>query len=480
MVITLVSVGSIQRYIFGTNRLRENAGASRLVRDAMEWWSKNASSNLIYEGGGNAALAFDDMDASKRAVEFWSRDCYENQPGLRLVAGHGEAEAPYDAYRAAEKALGVCADASTAGAMPGALPVVRHCTATGLAASENVDGAWLSREAASKARGGKRAKEERVRDTGSAWVLPADLGDLGTTEGESPIAIVHADANGFGKIFHDAVDNLKGADLTQLRTDLNALSQKIRTATEAALQAVKEELFASESHWKRWGIRAKTAHFTAESGPTDKIVLPLLPLISEADDLTFITHGKLGIALAAAYLRHFPKKCEEAGLGNDKSACAGILICHQKFPFSRAYGLAEDLCGNAKKASRLAISSAYLDFHILQGGVSGPLSSMRQSAYRRAYGRPIRVDKGKWDEFHHRWQAFSDWPRSRAKGFLESLVDGTDELYRLRLESRGFTIPAGDEGDRLAALEALDYHVGLAPSRKRQQAETEELTGASA
>src|SRR5207247_847138 len=112
-----------------------------------------------------------------------------------------------------------------------------------------------------------------------------------------------------------------------------------------------------------------------------------------------------------------------------------------KFPFARAYGLAEDLCASAKKAARPNPGCAYLDFHILQGGVSGTLGTMREAAYRSAaHGRPIRVDKGSWAEFHDRWKRFSQWPRSRAKGFLESLMDGTDKLYRLRLQSRGFRI----------------------------------------
>jgi hypothetical protein len=458
MVITLASAGSIQRYIFGTNRLRENVGASLLVRDALKWWKPNPA--LVYVGGGNAALAFDGRSAAedaRKAVENWSRECYKKQPGLHLVAGHGEGVTPYEAYRAAERSLGKCADAAVSGAIPGALPVVRHCAATGLAASEEMDGAWLSREAAAKVKRGKRNREE---DDSGEWCPPADLGDLGTVEGESPIAVIHADANGFGKMFNDEIDKLKHKDLTEFRLELKKLSDSITTATRSAFRDVQTNLFASRDKWANWGIHARSVKIKTPAGEHEKSILPLLPLIVEADDLTFVTHGKLGLALAADYLQRFPSECERAGLGTGKSACAGVLICHQKFPFSRAYDLAEELCAQAKKCSRLDSGSAYLDFHILQGGVSGSLGQLRSNAYGvLKTGRPIRVDTGNWMKFHDRWKCLSGWPRSRAKGLIESFANGTNKTYVMQLKSRGISPPSEDEGELIAAIEALDYHV---------------------
>jgi len=89
VVLTVVDTTGIQSYIFGSNRLRENAGASYLVEQATGDWvyqslgdkhnfdleklritrgltieDHDLTAELIYAGGGNTTILFRSLDAA--------------------------------------------------------------------------------------------------------------------------------------------------------------------------------------------------------------------------------------------------------------------------------------------------------------------------------------------------------------------------------------------------------------------------------
>lgn len=84
--VTLLGTGSIQQYVFRTNRLKENSGASDLVRRALADWEE--SQFKIFVGGGNAALLFPDETTLQREIREWSRRWLDDAPNLRLLAAH--------------------------------------------------------------------------------------------------------------------------------------------------------------------------------------------------------------------------------------------------------------------------------------------------------------------------------------------------------------------------------------------------------
>ena len=121
-VLTLIDTTGIQNYIFGSNRLRENIGASEIVARATDEWVKDCLRNngqwktnvddqnlelekdsldaeLIYAGGGNTLILFKDRpttakDFTKRYTKF----LLANAPGLSVVVAHSEEFefVPYD------------------------------------------------------------------------------------------------------------------------------------------------------------------------------------------------------------------------------------------------------------------------------------------------------------------------------------------------------------------------------------------------
>ena len=120
--IVVLGTASLQRYIFQSNRLKENIGASFLVKywldeglveairqgctiDTTTWCAYEANPsmsppekpvdttkdvNLIYIGGGNAALLCKNQDIAKNNVKTWSRKLLENAPGLRVAVGYAD------------------------------------------------------------------------------------------------------------------------------------------------------------------------------------------------------------------------------------------------------------------------------------------------------------------------------------------------------------------------------------------------------
>lgn len=172
--VVVFSAASLQQYIFQSNRLKENIGASYLAKRSLEkdlvetikrstysfsaegWKTcidnmsningsesdsdvqidKNVDVELIYVGGGNAALLCKNRKIATDIVKKWSRWLLNTAPGLRVIVGYGDVKGSLaSAYRTALDDLIRCEEALPFGATLARLPVVRNCPSTGLAAS---------------------------------------------------------------------------------------------------------------------------------------------------------------------------------------------------------------------------------------------------------------------------------------------------------------------------------------------------------
>ncbi|MBO4556704.1 MAG: hypothetical protein J5706_08080, partial [Elusimicrobiales bacterium] len=110
--------------------------------------------------------------------------------------------------------------------------------------------------------------------------------------------------------------------------------------------------------------------------------LPIRPIIIGGDDITFVCPAKTAVIFAKRFMNYLYE-------GDGFSSCAGIVIIPTKYPFFRAYQLAEELCGAAKKESRQdkeGKGSSWLDFAILHGEQEASLEQIRKNEYRGALG----------------------------------------------------------------------------------------------
>lgn len=449
--IGLFGTVSIQSYVFGSNRLKENAGASYLAACALDHWSRHPGK--IYVGGGNAAVEFD-CDPGDEIFE-WSRTWLQNAPGLRVTAAcvpiTGSLQ---DAYRQAQRQLAESENAAF-GAELEALPVVRTCPSTGGPAGLREGSEWLSYEAKRKRDGFERAEARLATDFSlpDNYRFPRDLSDLGTREGASQVAIVHADGNGIGKELKRIVDRKYEGGDEAFRTALSAFSVDLtataRTAFRKTLNTLPiAQLYEDNEIGLAWEVE----------GENKKLFFPVRPIVYGGDDLTFICHGRLGLALAWRYLSEFAQASK-----SKFTACAGVVIMPGKFPFARGYELATELCLNAKK-KRGTRGGSWLDFHILKEGSEGSLKHARAS-FQADVGRPYKIG-GTWDEFETAWTGFrSDaWARNRAKHLYEGWSRSPDDGEAIVnfLQGRGVALPLREESKRpicFDALDALDFHI---------------------
>ena len=473
--VVVFGTASIQKYIFQSNRLKEIIGASYLAKhwfdeglitsirqagcsiDTSAWnkYKENPSIprsdapdiaevdvNLIYIGGGNAALLCKNQEIAEKVITVWSLNLLKEAPGIRGVVGCCEiGESLQAAYRKALDNLNACEEALPFGTTLGGLPVVRSCRTTGLPASvlrreENNVNEWISQSAASKReevgytdRPGRARQHiakvfESILEKGQRFAIELDE-ELGGSEGQSHIAVVHADGNGMGELLMEIVNNAKEVDfLHHIRAFSASVSTLSRNALENTLQHFRDALPLE-------GLRQR------------RNIFPFRPIVYGGDDLTFVCDGQVGLYLAAYYLQEFAQGQINVS-GKDKSvdACAGVAIVHTKFPIAQASHFADELCGLAKARRREKNkdtdekSGSWLDFQIIQEGITGSISTLRDIQYRSLEGqtllqRPYQVPE-EWETFIRILQAFRSkrWPRSRAKNLLQVLTQGPTETLR--------------------------------------------------
>ena len=507
--LTLLGTASIQDYVFRSNRLRENLGGSGLVGWAMHSWQESdrarklllqSGGEVLYVGGGNAALRFPSKAHAQDAIRQWSCRMLKCAPGLRLIAAHNDEYREGELAEAFEKAQHRLTDAENRaplGLEPGALPVIRPCPSTGLAASEKAAvirgpdepvepvtdeeeveddpraedypaAVWLSAEAQAKRdhfwqhvrRRFSKRYAAALRDDRNQrhYRFPSDLNQLGTTSGASQIALVHADGNSIGALLRNLIERHREIrNDAEFLKELHTLSNDISSIAHQAFADLIAELVRALPDFEA----AETVAL-CHSKKDGKPLLPMRPIVDEGDDLTFVCHGKLGLALAVRYLQLF----ERNGVVRGLTASAGIVVMPQKLPFAQAYALTEDLCSSAKRACRKSSApGSWIDFHLQMEGRTGSLETFRNKQYPRwsdmkLPARPFGVtgpDGNSWRQFEDAWCQLADgdkWPRSKAKRLFEAYSAGPREVESLMGHFQPSIKPIVFD-----ALEFLDFHL---------------------
>ncbi len=485
MTYTLVAIDAsgIQNYMFGSNKLPENIGASEIVARATEQWifdslkglnhnlvspfdpsadnwftSKTIEDNLevevIYAGGGNALLLFKQAEPckAKAFTEKLTTMVIEKAPGLVLSIAHHEWIPDNESFREAyDELMGLLATrkaAPTPSTPLLGLSVTATCQSTGLpAVTLDKDSRLISAETQAKL--AYQAKTEiRMGDLlevteNRHLKFVKDFNELGTHHESSYLAIVHADGNSMGS----RIEKILASDRTdrEMINQLRAFSQSLRQASKNSLKFVVDTLI-NKIDWhdpEKGKLVYKGMEIVIGKDEEGCYILPFRPLIVGGDDTTFVTDGRLGLTLTALYLQKFEEQTLDDGLDQKSYACAGIAIVHNHFPFGRAYRLSEKLCAEAKKTvlkkSKDKKLSA-LDWHFGVNGVIGTIQDKREQDYMVKEGsltiRPLLL-KGKglryWSTFRQAAMGFQDnklWPRNKIKKLREVLRDGDEATKR--------------------------------------------------
>jgi len=450
-IATVIDTTGIQSYIFGSNRLRENIGASYLVEQVTNDWVGNIlranfcnniyineldgekcienddlDAELVYTGGGNAVILFKDKNSAVDFTRKLSKKSLIEAPNLKIVVAHSEPfsfgknlsniidelmkelERKKHEYHSSTPILGL---GITASCLSTGLPAVNTSDQYGVLSSYPI-----SREIVAKLQAVDTTKQDpanrKLKETIfddlelGDYEIPYDVDDLGRTEGKSSyIAIVHVDGNGMGDRFKDYGKTCQ-TDREYI-TAMRELSKSVNEAGINALKAVVKKVIQLVN-----GELQEKFSITEKDG---KKYLPFRPIVYGGDDVTFVCDGRLGLTLAALYLKEFESQpiADNKDLTKKLTACAGIAIVKTHYPFSRAYQLSESLCKKAKKfmydeKTRLeCLDFSAMDWHIAASGLSGSIGEIRKREYQVAEGnlsmRPISLysqnDWRNWEDF---------------------------------------------------------------------------------
>lgn len=471
LYLVLVDTSGIQSYVFGSNRLRENVGASHLVHMATQGWileepdaflptphnvrngdvapsvimeralrEGEVAAEVVHAGGGNLSVIFRTEVAAHTFSRALSTRLLTTAPGLDAVlviepfAWEGSLAAAME--RAHRKLASKKASREWSQPLLG-LGVTASCRSTGLVANyleaepgtDSASGIPISAETKAKWEQNAAAKRrlERSLDvlSGSGLEIPDQFEHLGRSLGEfSYIGVVHADGNSVGKAAQALARrflNHRGDDNRLYIQALRDFSQWIDRAGRAALN----ECVGAVVRWRYSGQ-----------------YISIRPIVFGGDDVTFVCDGRVALQAAQVYLEAFHRQMIPDVHGNlaPAVAAAGVAIVKSNYPFARAYELSEQLCKNAKQAVRRQTPA--FDWHMAQGGLFGSLSEIRQQEYdeerndagevtRSLLMRPVTVGEHRmlgwrsWENFAALQRTFHQrWPKNKLMALRETLREG--------------------------------------------------------
>lgn len=412
MHLVLLETSGNQGYIFATNRLRQNVGASELTcragtRYVLEavaasmgtpcLWDADpvrmrwnllaqphgaAAGRVIVATSGKALLLVETMEQGRRVVERATRAALVEAPGLDLCGvvseafDHDIAKQVRAVHRRFEQ---VHASVRGPAMRFAALPIVQPCASSGRPARRLVRignrDEPMSHESLAKSEAAPGWNARVGQLLGGAYRLPTDPDKLEKQLGDLDwVAVVHADGNGLGKLFLNFEHYLPagGGDDEYVRC-LREFSIELEEATERAFLDA---------------LRAVPGRRMAGSEVELK---PVVPLVLGGDDMTVFCDGRSALPFTRRYLGAFERETDAqpavravlaktndltAGLG----ACAGVAVVKPHFPFHSAYDLSERLVRSAKAvkaAARLGPSYSAMDFHILYDSTYTDLDTIR-------------------------------------------------------------------------------------------------------
>ena len=415
----------IQRYIFGSGRLRQVIGASDLIAGIARSDGKDvlrrvldavcmSNPEMSRRAGASFCAHANSTEQLARFRRLWRIVAGVRYPGLEF-SDVEPVSAPTDlkAAQLAYSSLTASRENSTAFLPPTGHPFVETNPRTGLIAvgrPRHDKDAYLDAVGALAHRCGEvladSAQVDRLAadflpesgaDTGSQWQFPRHFEPADATARnpafpftgrDRRIGVVHADLSGLGQVFQSLMERAgRSQDIFAVAT---AIERAIVNAARAACKDVLlPHAIDPSSDPKRFG-RLLGCNDGKRAYKHKMHIIPARPVLLGGDDLTVIVRADLAIAFSERFLqgvesqtacefkklkKRFPKLPERL------SACAGIAVVSAGHPFTVAERLAEGLCDSAKKRAKAAPAASpypsYLDFAVVTSTIDESLASWR-------------------------------------------------------------------------------------------------------
>ncbi|MFC0215977.1 hypothetical protein ACFFK0_26615 [Paenibacillus chartarius] len=399
--ISILEVSKKQAYIFNSNKLKDNIGASLIVRYISEElaydrnWLKcddplqQCSSYTLMEGGGQAVYVFpceEEAVAFNRNVTGFVLQAY---PGVEMFCivhpFDNESTLITDALAEAFRKMAVKKGERSNVAVQTSYGFHEVCTRTGMPASHTDDNEFISDEIYAKRQFAKREQKKAYASLiPEGYEIPTELEQL------DDLAVIHIDGNQMGKKLTAFQNHYKKTEEESVpefneryRNEFCKFSKEVDDCYKRAFTRMTAKLHKYLNNQPN----------DSDTESNELPIFPLRPLIAAGDDISFVTSGPIGIRAARMFLEEL--QLEAVNVGSQymtMHACAGIAFVKKGYPFSRAHQLAEQLCTNAKtrilEQNRAAgipeeqnFDFSALDFHILSGDSDESLRNLRKQQY---------------------------------------------------------------------------------------------------
>lgn len=472
MQLVLIETFGNQAFIFASNKLKENIGASEMIyRVGTEFVLKAARKSEIWDidpremrkkmmnskinpsiqetdvevvlaTSGKAYLITKDEREAQRIIQDVTLRTQVEMPGIDVagvyVSFNWELDGSID--QAMKSARECVRDVRSIVPSPRnrfhSLPFSKICTTSGWPAAEqsSQDGV-LSRISLTKRKYAKGALErfatlapEGVSTFKDVTTMESVMETVhGSGKKEDAVnwyGVIHADGNGVGQIFLNFYNTSKSRNNREFIDNIRKFSFGLDLCTENAYREALKEL------------------------PVTDKTYSLVPIVVGGDDLTVICDGRKNVM---QFVHRFLTAFEEETRKDDEehyfgiiskvavaatgvnapqlSSCAGVVFVKKHYPFSEAYHLADQLINSAKTAkvkANQAVSS--IDYHVLYDSSSSDLMEIREKLHIEnfyLYAKPYIVT----DLSARTGLEDKEWFENRAWRYL-AVFKGTDGVVK--------------------------------------------------
>ncbi|MFZ5518648.1 MAG: Cas10/Cmr2 second palm domain-containing protein [Candidatus Zhuqueibacterota bacterium] len=269
----LIDTVSIQKYIFQSRKLKENLGASYLVKSVYEKYLQEAVTELFvgekidfkswenelghpkepfdigYIGGGNALLLFAEPLKAKQFVKNWTKKLLVKTPGIITAVALGELNIESSKFKESKDDLFKLLQENKFNYMPQTtLPrhgITSECTNSGLSQEKwhEDQEKYVSSVSYAKLNAWPQVQNELDDDysdiLGENFCLTSQLEQLGQLKNsDSHIAIVHIDGNDMGELFkkQNSLEDLRKLSATVKKVSFESFKKLIKYIRDDYIQ----------------------------------------------------------------------------------------------------------------------------------------------------------------------------------------------------------------------------------------------------
>lgn len=379
--LTMVEISQKQAYIFSSNKLKDNVINSAVIAwiTHPEFFEKvtadksvfSIEQNLVYFGGGHTVLEFETEEKAKLFTKIVTDQIHKDYNDIEVYAKtipyreidqNGGLMTPGDNLKELTRALEYKKSMRRAAFHQGSFGI------------EKIDSTTLKPVLIHKESVNKMPEHEEKIDN---ELLPGNYKNvtqfekLGGNKGNSNfIAVVHIDGNAMGQRLENLYEKNKDVEWELFKNKIRKFSVEI------------DQHFKDAYHDMALRVARNMSDGRLDALKLSNHAFPVRRIITAGDDICFVTEGRIGLECAVAFLKALDEKENKIDhIGY--AACAGVAIVHQKYPFYRAYKLAESLCSNAKKLgvsldAGLGKMVSAIDWHIEYGEIDDSLKTIRK------------------------------------------------------------------------------------------------------